>query len=423
MSSINEISMVLCVRLHDGNPWVLERLEFLLSYYDPSPNVLVLDFGSQRHHAHAIRDICQRTGAVYVYHEDCDTYSAAIARNTAARHVSTEYIFFCDIDCVGEIDLFRRLEKIVSSIEDTKLNTYVFPVYHFGEDDTKELSSKFYSTLDFEKRIISLFSKKTRDPFHSDNSYVAPYSNVFLINSEIFRKCGGYDERFRGHGSEDFEFLLRLSIYLQIVPIPNHVEQDCFGPLTSEFFDVTSYHGFRKLFEAIAIPAELAGLRVGHLWHPRPIETAWHEENDSSRIMFNEIVSEYISSSNYRNNAPIQYTHDRSYIAYKARFYRQKEILYSITIHDDFETLEVAAEKELKNGNFGLALTLYQRSYENHPGRVTPLIMSHLCCFKMSRFGEALQHIRNASDLRPNSKRIRLKLALTKMFNMLSGAA
>lgn len=414
LSSVDKISMVLCVRLHEGNPWVLDRLEFLLSYYNPKPAIYVLDYGSERRFAELIQGICKENSASYIYHEDCDIYSAAIARNTAAQHVQSEYLFLSDIDCVGEIDLFARFGKLINSVNSKRLNTYVLPVYHLGKDTTSDLISYFSSSISFDEKITSCFADAIHAAYNGDESYIAPYSNVFLIHRDIFKECGGYDPRFKGHGSEDFEFLLRLGIHLKISPVPSHVEADCFGPLTPDFFDVTPYRGFRKLFEAMSAPAELAGLRVVHLWHPRPMEVTWHGENDSSRSRFFEVVSKYLSNVDQEELATNSKTHDRSYIAYRTKFFDRKEVLYSILSNSDYKNLEIVASKEFHNKNFGLAGSIFIRSFECNSNRVTPLISAYGCFLRSGNYTAALSCIRAAYKLRPKSKKIRSKLIFVR---------
>ena len=415
MSSLDKISMVLCVRLHDGNPWVLERLNFLLSYYDPKPVVYVLDFGSEPYFAELIQNVCNNKSAVYIYQNDQGTYSAAVARNKASYYVNSEYIFFCDVDCFGEINLFSKFNKLLSSIKSCKSNTYILPVYHFDQEVTDSLTSLFSSSKSFDERITSCFLNAIHTPYCSDESYIAPYSNVFLIHRDIFNECGGYDDRFRGHGSEDFEFLLRLGIYLNKTPLPSHVDEDCFGPLTPEFFKVTPYRGFRKLFEAMAVPAELAGLRVGHLWHPRPIDVTWHGENDSSRSRFSEVVSEYLSNFDYKDFLDKSQTHDQSYVAYRTNFYSHNEILYNVVSSMDYQQIEIIANNELQSNNYGLAASFFLKSYNANQDRVTPLILAHKCLLRSKRFKDALNCINIAKKLRPNSKKIKHKVIVTKV--------
>src|SRR5690606_31476044 len=109
---------------------------------------------------------------------------------------------------------------------------------------------------------------------------------------DLFSLIGGYDERFRGHGSEDFEFLTRLAIYGKHLPMPCDWRRDCYGPLKDEFYRQKDYVGFRRLFEAMSYPAEAFGQRVFHMWHPRDGE-GWTKDNDWKRTRLKDAFDTY----------------------------------------------------------------------------------------------------------------------------------
>ena len=411
MPDARSITMVLCIRLHDGNPWVLERLELLLGYYDPRPEVLVLDFGSDQQYADEIRARCERN-AHYIYYNDKLTYSASLARNVAASYVDTDYIFFCDIDCIAERDIFFRFANYISSSKEIESSTYILPVYHLSSDSTDTLLNLRGDAKLFNRSLIYHFNKSLMKSFDADRSYVAPYSNVFLIHREIFKRSGEYDVRFRGHGSEDFEFLLRLSLILNLVPRAKDLERDVYGPLTDEFFDITPYKGFRRYLEAAAIPAELAGFRVAHLAHPRSMAQDWHNNNDSKRKVFKTVISEYLE--NYKGHSCSTFD-SNSYLEYKANIYKEKELIYILSAEESYEDLENAGIKELNSGNYNLALKCFDRSFELNSERVTPLLLAADCCSILGKTSEAISHLKKASRLRANSKKIKRKMILAQI--------
>lgn len=51
----------------------------------------------------------------------------------------------------------------------------------------------------------------------------------------MFDISGGYCDEFRGHGSEDFEFLIRLAKLTIDIPAPKGIEKDFYGPLKTSF--------------------------------------------------------------------------------------------------------------------------------------------------------------------------------------------
>ncbi|WP_415733629.1 glycosyltransferase, partial [Psychrobacter arenosus] len=91
--------MVLAVRIHELNEYAIQRLDDMTKYWDPMPQVLILDFGSQGKYSKIIKEICNKNKAKLVVYDDYGTFSPAIARNRAIEHIETDYVFFNDIDC------------------------------------------------------------------------------------------------------------------------------------------------------------------------------------------------------------------------------------------------------------------------------------------------------------------------------------
>lgn len=294
--TIDDVTMILGVRLHEGNPWVLERLAWHATWYSPRPRIIVVDFGSKEPFRSAIADTCRQHEMQLYYEDDPGIYSAARARNVGFTQVTTPLVYFNDVDCFGPTDHFDLLLRAANALglashADQMLN---LPVVHLSEEATSSLRSA--QAHERGRRLHRLSIDALRTSFGNTADFVAPYSNVFLCRREMFDLVGGYDESFRGHGSEDFEFLLRFVFYIGGLPIPDNVEKDCFGPLRPEFFQAKPYQGFRRLFEALALPAELEGLRTVHLHHDKPPQGTggWYERNDWRRGRFNEALAAYL---------------------------------------------------------------------------------------------------------------------------------
>jgi predicted glycosyltransferase involved in capsule biosynthesis len=295
--SAGDITMVFCVRLHDGNPWIADRLDRMADYYQPCPPIVVVDFGSEPPHRDTIATLCARQGYRYHFVDDPGVFSLSLARNIGASMCTTDFIYFCDPDFISECDLFQRLAETATALDmrhviDVMLNP---PAFHLGAVETQQLEgldSVEQQSLLLRKLAFTLNYAEVSGP---DERYVAPYSNVFLISRKMFSLVGGYDPSFRGHGSEDFEFLLRFCLHASLLPLPGDPEKDLFGPLRSNFYQARSYVGFRRLFELLSQPAEGLGLKVFHRHHPRAKEQAWYASGDRKRENFRSAARKYLS--------------------------------------------------------------------------------------------------------------------------------
>ena len=105
-----DITMVIGIRLHEYNPWVLTRLHMISGYYDPKPKILIVDFGSASEYSRSIRSACDIGGMEFLYVDDTGLFSPSIARNRGFECTDTDFVYFCDIDCFSEKDIFRRIK-------------------------------------------------------------------------------------------------------------------------------------------------------------------------------------------------------------------------------------------------------------------------------------------------------------------------
>ncbi|MNJ29853.1 Capsule polysaccharide biosynthesis protein [compost metagenome] len=292
--SHNDITLVFGIRARDYNPWVLERLSLVGTYYNPLPKVIITDFGSPEEHSAAIQEVCNRFGFEYHFVDDSETFSPAIARNSSVKHVKTPLIFFNDIDCFWTSDFFSKLAH-AANIE--QLETYWdrmlnMPVYHLTEDSTTYITDGYdgfsQGNAEMSLRMEQTAHRALASWRRQHVDFVAPYSNVFLIRKDYFEYLGGYNETFRGHGSEDFEFLIRYALVSKYLPTPAHMDQDFYGPLRDAYYtELKEYKGYRRLFEVLSAPAELLGLKVLHLHHEKPAVSDWVSKNDWKRSNFN----------------------------------------------------------------------------------------------------------------------------------------
>jgi predicted glycosyltransferase involved in capsule biosynthesis len=296
--SPGDITMVLCIRAHAGNPWVLERVKLMGRYYTPQPPILVLDFGSETDYAQKIKEMCDGCQYRLVAVPDFGIFSLAMARNIAFQNTTTDFVFFCDSDFFGERDLFQRLADTATALDmrcvvDIMLNP---PAYHLSQSDTAAIEQEL--DLDIKSRRLRCLGWQLnyREFDREGEAFIAPYSNVFMVHRAMFSMVGGYDAGFRGHGSEDFEFLLRFSLHAMHLPVPDSPDTDLFSPWTKEFFSGRPYKGFRRLFELLAQPTESTGLKVFHLWHQRQRESDWYQNNDWKRTRLQESTSKYVAS-------------------------------------------------------------------------------------------------------------------------------
>ncbi|HEU5073647.1 MAG TPA: glycosyltransferase, partial [Polyangiaceae bacterium] len=283
--SVADLTLIVAVRCHEENPWVPKRLIHLGRYYDPMPRVILVDFGSTEPYAAELRRISAEAGFEYVFEADHDTFSLARARNIGAHLAQSELLFFSDVDCFGERNLFQRLVEQANTIELGACFDQIIdlPVHHLSES----ASEGFFAAPDPDSASRDLARNMARSLHAARDTvaeYVDPSSNFFLCHRRYYDLVGGFNENFRGHGSEDFEFQLRYALIAGQFPMPASAGEDHYGVTRDAFYKEKQYKGFRRLGELMAFQSLAAGLRIAHLWHPRPRATdSWYRNNDWKR--------------------------------------------------------------------------------------------------------------------------------------------
>jgi predicted glycosyltransferase involved in capsule biosynthesis/capsule polysaccharide modification protein KpsS len=290
----DDITMIVCVRAHSRNPWVMDRLSALGSLYSPRPKIHIVDFGSSVDFSENIESICSESGFGYTFVNDNGVFSLSKARNIGFSASSTDLVFFTDIDFVFPENFFGDLSRTVSRLcGKTHIDILLMcSAIHVSEAATSEYvrlrdnedRSAFLQQIGYET-VYGTFGKSIQ--------FAAPYSNIFLINRNLFSLVGGYDESFRGHGSEDFEFISRVNQYTLQFPVPQSLSKDFGGALKKDFFNVKGYEGFRALNAATCLPGELEGMKAFHLYHPTPNDDAWRTSNDWKRTRLREAFANY----------------------------------------------------------------------------------------------------------------------------------
>lgn len=294
--SEQDITYVLTVRLSEYTPWIYERIRFCLNFYQPVPQILVLDFGSEEYYSSLIKDLCTSSHTRYIKIHDYETFSAAKAKNHAFQYIETDLMLLSDIDCVFDQNIFAKLAKDASLLEFEKNpRRYItFPVTHLAQDISENFER--LEMTEQEKYLKQFDYYSNQAAFRQDIEFIAPYSNILFMHKKLYDLSGGYCDVFRGHGSEDFEYLIRLGYLTSNIPKPKNLQKDFYGPLKDSFWQANSYEGFRKYLEALTFTSETLGYKTYHLWHPKPSDQGyWTQNNDWKRERFNNILGIYLN--------------------------------------------------------------------------------------------------------------------------------
>ncbi len=110
----SDITMIVAVRLHEQNPWIVERITSLGDYYTPPPAILVVDFGSEAGYREQVAAACRQAQVELLRVEDAGLFSLSKARNCGAIHSRTSWVHQWSMAQLGR-DL-RRLCRAQSTL-------------------------------------------------------------------------------------------------------------------------------------------------------------------------------------------------------------------------------------------------------------------------------------------------------------------
>lgn len=175
--------------------------------------VIVVDDGSE-----------DETASVVAQFPPCVRYiriansGAPVARNAGASQATGDWLWFCDSDDLWHPTyLVRALDLAVAQPS----LTFIFGNFQLVHDGTWGGRSKFetappcyWDGLDVEwvggDAVVTqpLYSRLLR--------FQSVFHSTLLVSRMLFQKIGGYDSRFAGTGSEDFEFVLRCAAHAPV---------------------------------------------------------------------------------------------------------------------------------------------------------------------------------------------------------------
>jgi predicted glycosyltransferase involved in capsule biosynthesis len=267
--TVDEITLVICLRAHIYNPWVLQRLGRLASYYNPAPQILVVDYGSEGSFKGEIYRICAASGFAHLYLPAGDEIHTPVkAYNAAFNHIKTDFIVFCDVNFLGQRDLFARIAQAATEVDmrtvfDTVLD---IPAYYISQGKSKAID-QCSAVDDIDLALANVRLPGQRHSFSEDLEFVAPNSNIFLINKEFFSISGGYQESFAKYEAASFEYFIRLSHYSShLTPATHNLES--FPEIDNlkrvNVWRPHLYHELRAINQQTTQRTQRAGLRIFH---------------------------------------------------------------------------------------------------------------------------------------------------------------
>lgn len=251
----DDASIVTTIDLVDRPAQLLRRLQRLEASLHAAGWKLVIAHNDRRGHKDAelqswAKKLDSRTTRLISSQFYDGLVNNSLLRNRALNEVSTPVAILMDVDLYPDAAALADLLGMLTPQRPVAM----LPVLYLTAQGTIQLARTGLSKP-LAEDYLSLKRKLTQH-------IAAPSSFVAFHTAELAR-CGGFDEGYRGHGYEDFDFLLRLSLATgAIAPTDDlHIDEKTPAPLLAR--------GFRARLGSLCLDALIEGRYGLHLHHPR----------------------------------------------------------------------------------------------------------------------------------------------------------
>lgn len=197
--------------------------------------------------------------------------NTSLLRNKAFEQVASEFLLILDADIWPDFELF---EKYRNNIAQGLAPFYFIPCMYLSAYGTKALLNEGNPAKMAEKYFD--FSRK-------EFVHLANPSSITIMRSADFINAGRFNEAFQGHGYEDFDFMLRLAAYHDVLIPCGKILEPCSArsPLFSS--------GFRRALGRLCLPTLLEKDMAFHLYHPTPKNKSYYSNRKTNLEIFKSL--------------------------------------------------------------------------------------------------------------------------------------
>ncbi len=272
-----EFSIIMPIDLNRRAIDILKKIKDIIKQLPENIELVIGHNDKNTFHDFLLKNISQKSNIklVSVSIENNITNNSML-RNIAVKESSSEIIFLMDVDIWFDIKLYSDCAKLVKEKEKPFV---MLPCIYLTQKGSKII--KKMQREDMFEKFISF----RRDIFQ----HIANPSSVIFLNKNDYFEVGTFDEKFIGHGYEDFDFMIRLSLHYNL--IKHH----------SDFLIDKSYRssilseGFRKYLGAISLPYFFEKMVAFHLHHKKDSKEKYYEKRKDNSKYFMEKTSTIIN--------------------------------------------------------------------------------------------------------------------------------
>ncbi|MDX2331779.1 galactosyltransferase-related protein [Campylobacter hepaticus] len=273
------LSVIIPFGLSKERSYIKDRVISKALYLKSDENIEYIFVEGYSSLEHNLKQIIEDNGHIYLKDETQKAYfSQGKCRNLGASYAHCNVLLFLDIDCYISFEGFQKILKLIQikNISQNINALMVLPVVYLNQKASKMLKQydeQFWDTIIQE------------DLFMGRNTWVKFFAlsstSSVIINKHQFLKLGGNDEKFIGHGYEDFDLFARILIACaKFEKMPSNLNYD------ARNWNFINFKGFRSWFSLLGYEASFHGIYMYHFWHIEPNQNAYMENKDQNHQLF-----------------------------------------------------------------------------------------------------------------------------------------
>lgn len=297
MKNSNEflLSVIIPVKVNINNDFIIRRLERVLSFFAKNNDIefVVVDSTENGEITSKLKSFVNNyDNTTFVYLENKEPYSAAIARNIGVRECSSEYVVFFDVDLLSKINFFNYMLEDVKSLKGISAKAFtIYPCLYLSDKFSQNIESEL--DIDGNDNFESKLNEALTSCLVGNKDkvlYPAINTSTILVNKQHFLSIGGYKECFSGHGYEDFFLIHELSYYYPLA----RKGRDYSSDYKTDYPGL--YLGFRRYFTFYAFENLFRGMYTIHLYHERDRKRNYYLKREQNSEVFQKNLNVFSNS-------------------------------------------------------------------------------------------------------------------------------
>lgn len=212
-------------------------------------------------------------------------------RNCALAQVKTPYVLFLDVDIVANVE---QIQQALLAVKQSPTQLCMYPCLYLTARGTKLLP----------KHTIAEFKQYYYQFKREWILHLAFPSSIIICDLDSVKHIQGFDENYIGHGYEDFDFMLRLFKYKNLIHYPAQLSID--HPYNAPLMAT----GFRALLSQTQLQQLLQPVYFLHAYHSKDQQEDYYQQRKKNQALFQQKFQALIEETSHSlSPEPILLTH------------------------------------------------------------------------------------------------------------------